>query len=151
PLFGTGAIIIPVGTFSAASGPIRFYVSQQLINSFPPVINGTAFTPGTTSSAFEEGSTYYPNGTGGNPFKIFYKVALPSPTPPPTPSKHPSRLRLAKGRFALNTNIAEMFGLWTPDNYGGYLREGMFPPLYTHTIGLLFPPQLVWNDEISKR
>jgi len=70
--------------FSAGLGYIRVYTARQAQNNISPlaqfISNGSPFTflPGTlfTDTDQEQWCTYYPNGTLGTPFRIFYKDCL---------------------------------------------------------------------------
>lgn len=79
PNVGSGIVNLPsTSTLSTGGGNLRIYAAKEAVNTFPSTINGTAYSSGT-NEAF---STYYPSGSGGSPFKIFYKTAGP---PAPTP------------------------------------------------------------------
>ena len=82
PLMGPSAFNMDATSFfSAGLGYIRVYTSRQGLNNISPlaqfISNGSPFTfvPGTlfTDTAQEQWCTYYPNGTLGVPFRIFYK------------------------------------------------------------------------------
>lgn len=85
PLIGPGAFTMDgASAISSTAGYIRIYTAQQGLNSIDPAATFTSggvpyfFTPGTLfiDTIQEQWCTYYPEGTLGVPFRIFYKDCL---------------------------------------------------------------------------
>ncbi len=80
PSYGTGAYDIPDATLTT-SGLLQIYSSQASLDTLPSTINGTPYTAGEHTT----NGVYYPDGTGGTPFAIFYKTGGTPPSPTPSP------------------------------------------------------------------
>lgn len=79
PFFGNGAFILgPNGTINTSGGSLQIYTSMQSLNSINGLLNGFSFTPGALfiDSSQEAWCVYYPFGTGGFPFIVYYKQCL---------------------------------------------------------------------------
>lgn len=85
PLIGPGAFSMDAfSSISSNSGYIRVYTARQALNAIDPLAAFTSgavtyfFTPGTlfVNTDQEQWCTYYPNGSLGVPFRIFYKDCL---------------------------------------------------------------------------
>jgi hypothetical protein len=125
PGIGSGLFDIPDLTLTSA-GEIQLYAGALSLSIFPASINGTAYTPG--AGVNEQGDTYYPNGIGGTPFKVFFKTS--SPLPPPSPSG-PTDEQLNKGRFRYFAAMSEAFMRWTPYSIQGIGGFRTYAPMST--------------------
>jgi len=76
---------------ASAGGSVKIYTARQPFNQIQGQINGVTYTPGPEfiDTITEKWAIYYPNGSGGHPFTIFYKgpdVIPPSVLVPSTVS-----------------------------------------------------------------
>ncbi len=125
PLFGNGAITLPLATLTTAGGRLLIYTSQQSLNTLPATINGIAYVPGPEfiDSTTEKWGTYYPNSSG-IPFTIFYKQpALPVPLSPSV---------ITAAFYGAVTGVAGVFQVWRNPWYSDYFFAGdPYPPYLT--------------------
>ena len=113
-------------------GLVRLYAGDFGISTFPASINGTAYDP---ASGFNQtGNTYYPGGSGGTPFHVFYKSDAPQPPSPPSPSG-PTDEERNRGKFKYFVAMSEAFTRWTPYSFGGIEGFRIYAPMGT---GLMY-------------
>ena len=100
---------------------MKLYAGAFGTSAFPATLNGTSYTPG--SSSLEAFGIYYPSGSGGTPFALFYKTGASSSS-----SAAAANVNTAFGLRDLDAVMADIFDRWTPESYGGYLEYDPFPP-----------------------
>ncbi len=143
PTIGAGLLNIPDLTLTTSGGLLKIYAGAFGVSTFPPLINGTAF-----SSSFETMGIYFPNGTGGVPYAIFYKTGFPIPVPPVT---------LTNGLVAFEISTSETFQRWELQHNETFFDLDRYAPSWTPKGLNLSYPSLIspwerrFNDLIERR
>ncbi|MBJ7449023.1 MAG: filamentous hemagglutinin N-terminal domain-containing protein [Parachlamydiales bacterium] len=75
PTIGTGFFNLANAVTLTAGTTVKLYSALRDLNTVPSTINGTAYVPGEefANSSQEQWGVYYPGGSGGTPFTIYYK------------------------------------------------------------------------------
>ena len=138
PGIGLGVATIPNGTL-VSGGLCRIYCATQSVNTLSVIINGAAYVPGTefVNTNTENWGTYFAAGTGGSPFKIYYKNG----TAPSLSSTVISSTPLLRGIASSYVALSEAFSFWRNGINGVYLNQDPYPPALTPKgLNLILPP-----------
>ena len=123
------------GVTITGEGLVRLYAGEFGISTFPALINGTAYDP--ASGLNQTGNTYYPDGSGGTPFHVFYKSDAPQPPSPAAPTDEERN----RGKFKYFAAMSEPFTRWTAYAYLGAEGYRIYAPMGTGLV-YFFPYSL---------
>lgn len=96
PGVGSGIFSIPQVNLSTGGSLLRLYAGLYGSGTFPAFINGTLYYVG---SPLEQTHIYYPGGSGGIPFEVYYKTG-------------PGISPILRGLNEFDTSMAEAFLFW---------------------------------------